>query len=272
MTQSQKAITFKELHQGTRLLLLPNIWDGLSARLIESLGFSAIATASISLAAVNGFHDGEKIPFDLLLKRVSTITHSVNLPVTVDFESGYAGDLTLLRENVKRLLDTGIVGINIEDSQANQIDLTSVFDNCKRIETIKDEAEKFGVDLFVNARTDVYLRTKGKTALCEVLERGIAYQNAGADCIYPILIHNYDDISSLIQSLIIPINVLLIKPLADLRKLEKLGVKRVSLGPGTLKYMLTKVRNMVVDLQNYNTDTFLIEDMITHDFLANLIP
>jgi 2-methylisocitrate lyase-like PEP mutase family enzyme len=271
MTQSQKAEAFKKLHEDSKLLLLPNIWDSLSAKLIASQGFPALATASVSLSAVNGFQDGENIPFKFFVQRVSAITKSVDLPVTVDFECGYADNLPGLRENVKCLLDAGIVGINIEDSQANNVNLTPVFDQCKRIETIRDEAQKFGVDLFLNARTDIYLKTQGAILLADVLDRGLAYQAAGADCFYPILIHSYDDVLSVVENLTIPVNILLIKPLSNLRKLEQLGVKRVSLGPGTLKYALTKIRNMVVDLKNYNSESFFIEDMIDNNFLKELI-
>jgi len=116
LNQQQKAKRFRELHHSGRLLILPNIWDPLGALLLENLGFHAIATASASIAFSNGYDDGENIPFNTLLTLLRRITGGVNIPVSADVESGFATDEVTLKKNVRQLIETGIVGINIEDT------------------------------------------------------------------------------------------------------------------------------------------------------------
>src|SRR5215212_5032334 len=115
LSQQQKAKQFYDLHHSGKLLILPNIWDCLGAMLLEDLSYPAIATASASIAFTNGYDDGENIPFDVLLTLLKKIVSSVNVPVTADLESGYAENDIRLQENIKKLIDTGVVGINIED-------------------------------------------------------------------------------------------------------------------------------------------------------------
>ncbi len=271
MLQKEKATTFRDQHSAPKLLMLPNVWDVISAKLMESAGFHSLATASVALAAVNGYPDGQHIPLELLLQRVSKIVRSVSIPVSVDFERGYAQNLNELEENIKRLLDAGAIGINIEDSTGNGKGLNAISDQCKALETIRKAASGYGVDLVINARTDVYLHKQTERPLQETIKRAKAYRNAGADCFYPILLNNSDSLETLIGEISIPVNVLLSKPLSNLTQLEQLGVKRVSLGPGMLNYAITKMRTMAVALQNYNTDEYFEEESVTTAFLTQLI-
>src|SRR5450631_3313039 len=116
-SQAEKAANFRNQHHSGRLLVLPNIWDPLGARLMEKLGYPSIATASIATAMSNGYGDGEKIPFAELLKLVRRITSAVTIPVTIDIERGYSGSIIQLKENIQLLIENGAVGINIEDSE-----------------------------------------------------------------------------------------------------------------------------------------------------------
>src|SRR5262249_40940639 len=116
LSQQQKANQFRDLHHSGRLLILPNIWDPLGALLLENLGFHAVATASASVAFSNGYDDGENIPFNTLLTLLKRITASVNIPVSADIESGFAADEVTLKKNMRQLIETGIVGINVEDT------------------------------------------------------------------------------------------------------------------------------------------------------------
>ena len=116
ITQQEKAKQFHNLHHAGKLLIFPNVWDCLGAILLESLSYPAIATASASVAFANGLDDGENISFDALLTILKKIVTSVNIPVSADIESGYAENEIQLGENIKRLIETGIVGINIEDT------------------------------------------------------------------------------------------------------------------------------------------------------------
>lgn len=262
MTQSSKADLFRQQHHENNILLLPNVWDPLSARLISSAGFKSLATASFSVAASNGYQDGEQIPFKKLLNVVSEIVAAVDVPVSVDFERGYSKDIPLLADNISRLLDAGAVGLNIEDRTANGT-LTSIEEQCRKLETIREIGIKKGVNIVINARTDAYLLKLSNTYMDETIERAKAFAKAGADCFYPVAINNYSDIERLLNEISLPINVLLMKPVDDLKKLNKLGVKRVSLGPGSLKYVLTKLRSMVSDLQRNDSTELFREELIS---------
>lgn len=271
MLQSEKATIFKDQHHTSKLVILPNVWDVMSAKLMESAGYPSLATASVAVAAVNGYPDGEHIPLDLLLQQVSKITRSVSIPVSVDFERGYAQNLNELGEHIKRLLDTGAIGINIEDSAADGKTLKMISKQCKALETIRKTADGYGVHLVINARTDVYLHGQTEQPFEEAVKRARAYSNAGADCFYPILLNSMDELKNLIGEIPIPVNVLLTKPLANLMALEQLGVKRVSLGPGMLKYAITRMQNMAKALRDYHTGTYFEEEPVTTAFLNRLL-
>ena len=271
MNQPEKAESFRQQHHDKKMLLLPNVWDTITARLISSAGFRSLATASFSVAAANGYEDGEKIPFDKVVKVVAEITNAVDVPVSVDFERGYADDLPSLADNVKRLLAAGAIGINIEDRTSSGKDLFSLREQCKKLETIREAGIKYGVNIFINARTDAYLLKTGSNFMDETIERGKSYQDAGADCFYPILMDNYSDIQRVLAEISLPLNVLLMKPVGDLKKLEDIGVKRVSLGPGSLKYVLTKLRSMVVNLTRYDTAELFSEELISTGDVMSLV-
>lgn len=155
--QQIKAKQFHQLHHAEEMLVFPNVWDCLGAKLLESLDYPAIATASASIAYTNGYLDGEIFSFDQLLELLKQITSSVNLPVTSDIESGYATTDKQLEENIQQLIETGIVGINIEDTDKESGELYAIETQCNRIRLIKKVSEEMGISLFINARTDVYI-------------------------------------------------------------------------------------------------------------------
>src|SRR5665213_2754646 len=151
--QQAKALLLHELHHNGKMLVLPNIWDPLGAALIENLEYPAIATASASIAFTNGYDDGEKMPFNDLLTLLTKIAKSVNIPVTADIESGYANTDAELQKNMEMLINTGIVGINIEDTNKQSGDLYTIERQCQRIRLIRKVSEDMGIQLFINART-----------------------------------------------------------------------------------------------------------------------
>ncbi len=271
MTQAEKAESFRKQHHENKILILPNVWDTISARLIASAGFRSVATASFSVAAANGYPDGEKIPFEKLLDVVSEISAAVDVPVSVDFERGYSSDLTTLSDNVRRLLDAGAIGVNIEDRAPSGNELYSIDAQCKKLETIREAGIKQGVNIFINARTDAYLLKATSNFLDETIRRGKAYETAGADGSYPILVDNYADLQRILSEVSLPMNAILTKPVGDLKKLENLGVKRVSLGPGALKYVLTKLRSMVSGLSDYDTTEFFSDELIASPEVMSLV-
>ena len=160
MTQSEKADHFTALHVPGDPLVLYNIWDAGSAKAIADAGTSAIATGSWSVAAAQGYPDGEKIPLDLLLGVAERIVLSTDLPVTVDFEGGYARAPGQLAENILRLIETGAVGLNFEDQIVGGDGLYETGEQADRIAAIRQMAQQTKVALFINARTDLFLKEK----------------------------------------------------------------------------------------------------------------
>jgi 2-methylisocitrate lyase-like PEP mutase family enzyme len=275
MTQKEKAERFRELHHTGKMLILPNIWDALGALLLESLGYPAIATASASVAFSNGYNDGENIPFTDLLTLLKKITKSVNVPVTADIEKGYAGNDGQLQENIKLLIDAGIAGINIEDTDNKTGSLHPVELQCNKIRLIRKVSGEMGIPIFINARTDVYLREKNFTTaeakLNEIIKRGLAYKEAGADGFFPIALRQEEDIKELIAQLKLPINIITIPGIPDLKTLNNLGVARVSLGPSLLKIAIRAMKELTQQLKGYEGLSSITGNEITTDYLKNLV-
>lgn len=274
LTQQTKALLFYELHHNGRMLILPNIWDPLGALLLESIGYPAIATASAPIAYTNGYDDGEQMPFDSVLERLNAITHCVNLPVTADIESGYATTNSRFRENIKSLIDTGIVGINFEDSDKQSGLLIPINIQSERINLVREVANESGIRLFINARTDVYIKGTGfddNGKLLETIKRGRAYIDAGADCIFPIAVKQIDHIRGLTSNIAAPINILAIPGVPDFKQLNDLGVARVSLGPGFLKIAVRALKNFAESLRNSEGMDEITNNEISSDYLKNLV-
>ncbi len=271
--QKAKAIQLHKLHHTDRLLILPNVWDVLGARLLEDIGYTAIATASASIAFSNGYPDGEKIPFKNLLQTLNQITDSVNLPVTADIESGYAKNDSDFRENIKRILETGIVGINIEDTNHITKTLNSVSTQCKKIREIREIANNMDIPLFINARADVMLydSESDTSKLEKLIYRGLAYKEAGADCFFPIALRKEEDIQQLVTQIKMPVNILAIQGIPDLKTLNEIGVTRVSVGPGFLKIAIQSMKTFAIKLKDYNGLADITENTITSDYLKSLI-
>jgi len=273
--QATKARQFYKLHHSGKLLILPNVWDSLGALLLEDLGYPALATASFAVAMTNGYDDGENIPFDHLLSILKRIVSVVSLPVTADIESGYAQDETLLEENIERLLQTGIVGINFEDSDKKTHSLLPVETQCRKIRLIRDVSHRCKVPLFINARTDVY--TKGKEFITarsrieETIKRGLAYKDAGADCFFPLAMQDYNEIKKCVGLLQMPINIIIIHGVPGLNVLEEIGIARVSLGPSFLKIAIKAMKNLATKLRDHDGLNEIVENEITSDYLKKLV-
>ena len=271
-TQTSLAIQFRQQHFGSRLLILPNIWDALGARLMENLGYPSVATASVATALTNGFLDGEHIPFGRLLEIVRTIASSVRLPLTVDMERGFAQDnIQQLQENILLLIEHGAIGINIEDSRPDHKSLFSVSEQCRKIEAVREISLRCGVPLVINARTDVFLTGSETNALEEGIVRGQAYKAAGADCIYPVTISSYESISRFVGEVGMPVNVLLMKSIPDLKRLKEIGVARVSLGPNLLSHVLASMKEIAEGLMHENSSAFFNRELPSREFRDSLV-
>jgi 2-methylisocitrate lyase-like PEP mutase family enzyme len=234
LSQGEKANALLSFHTGGELLVLPNIWNPLGARILEKKGYKAVATASAAIAASLGYQDGETIRRSTLLDLVSRIAGSVDLPVTVDIERGYAETLSELEATAEQVLDAGIVGVNIEDSIEGGVALRTVEEQCQRISAIRQVAVRRGVHLVINARIDSYLSSSFKSSeesAYEAITRAQAYAEAGADCIYPIGPGDEATVRLLRKHIASPLNILASPKAAPLPLLREIGVNRVSFGP-----------------------------------------
>jgi len=275
VAQQEKAKRFYDLHHSGKLLILPNVWDCLGANLLESLHYPAIATASASVAFTNGFDDGQRISFDAVLAILKKITSSVTVPVSADIESGFAYNDEQLKQNIKQLLATGIVGINIEDTDKESNSIVPIEVQCEKIKLIKKVSEEMGVSLFINARADVYLRGKDfdtpELKFEEALKRGGAYKAAGANCFYPIGMTRREDIKRMVDQLQMPVNILTIPGIPELSVLNDIRVARVSLGPSFLKIAIKALKNLAIKLQNFEGLSDITENEITSAYVKDLV-
>lgn len=223
---AENAKLFRRLHEGPEILLLPNAWDAGSARLMESLGAKAVATTSAGVAWTHGYPDGDALPVRLLVSTASTIARAIRVPLSVDIEGGYSDDPASVEETVAKLVEVGVVGINMEDGGKGP-DLL-----CLKIERAKRAGNHFGVDLYVNARTDVYLAglaPKGKQ-VAEVLSRAALYRDAGASGLFAPGIKEPDDIRAVAAGAGLPLNVMAWPGLPTAPELQQLGARRLSAG------------------------------------------
>jgi 2-methylisocitrate lyase-like PEP mutase family enzyme len=182
MNRTDKAARFAELHVKGAPLLLYNAWDAGSAKSVLDAGAKAIATSSWSVAEAQGYRDGEAIPIKLAEQIIARITATIDAPITVDFEGGYSEDDRELAENISRLLDLGVIGINFEDRVVKGSGLYEIDRQAHRVAAIRNAAQQKGIALFINARTDVFFVEDRDPAqsVGAALQRGMAYAAAGA--------------------------------------------------------------------------------------------
>ena len=225
------AETFQALHQGPGLLILPNAWDAASAAIVAEAGATAIATSSAAVAWTYGIADGDLLPIETTCAVVAAITRAVDLPVSCDFEGGFTDDLAELGNNIARLLDAGAVGINFEDGRRDP-DL-----HARKITAVRERAERAGVALYINARTDVFLArlAEGEAAEAEVIRRGRLYAAAGASGVFTPAAAEAGLIGRLAAAIPAPLNILAWPGAPDGAELAALGVRRLSAGSGTFR-------------------------------------
>jgi 2-methylisocitrate lyase-like PEP mutase family enzyme len=232
-----KAAAFHALHQ-SGLLVLPNAWDAGSARIAELAGAKAIATSSAAVAWAHGYPDGEALPAARLLETVREIARVVSVPVSADIEAGYGRDAERAAAFAAQAIDAGAVGINIEDG-TEPPDLL-----CAKIESVRTAASRAGVDLWINARVDVYLRklAEGDAAYDETVARARRYASAGANSIFAPGVIEDATIAKLVKDAGLPLNLLAWPKLPDGRRLAEVGVRRLSAGSGFAKVTLVRMQ------------------------------
>ncbi|KXK07283.1 MAG: Methylisocitrate lyase [Acidobacteria bacterium OLB17] len=249
--QTDKAATFAKLHIKGDPLVLFNIWDAGSAVAVAESGAKAIATGSWGVAAADGFADGENLSLDAAIANLERITASVDLPVTIDFEGGYADDNAGLAENVTRVIRAGAIGINFEDQKVGGVGLFPIEEQQSRIAAIREAAERSGVPLFINARTDIFLKNHAsydEAHLAEAVERSKAYADAGADGFFAPGLRKPEFIRQLTEASPLPVNILVMADTPSNEELATYGVARISYGPGPYKRMIEFLKGIARDV------------------------
>jgi 2-methylisocitrate lyase-like PEP mutase family enzyme len=266
--QKEKAERFLKFHRDKEILVLLNSWDIGSSRLIEACGYKAIATTSMGIAASLGYPDCQVIQLSEMIDVITGIVKGVQVPVTVDIEAGYGKNLNEIIESVKKIIETGIVGINIEDS----IDLNPVLidetEFCERISAIRALSDSLGFHLVINARTDSFYTSTGspREKLSESIKRGNKYREAGADCIFVQPVWDKETITTLVREINAPINILA-NPSSGaglpppVRELQDLGVARLSLGSSLMKAALALIKKVAGELSEKGTYNILSDTL-----------
>ncbi len=248
ITQKEKAELFLKFHQDKEILVLLNSWDVGSSKLIEACGYKAIATTSMGIAASLGYPDCQVIQLSEMIETITGIVNGVQAPVTVDIEAGYGKNLNEIIDSVQKVVATGIVGINIEDSIDLNPTLIDEAEFCERISAIRALSDSLGFHLVINARTDSFYVSSGSSRekLSESIKRGNKYREAGADCIFVQPVWEKEMISTLVKEINAPINILsnptigVGSPLS-VSELQDLGVARLSLGSSLMKATLALI-------------------------------
>jgi|HubBroStandDraft_1064217.scaffolds.fasta_scaffold00922_13 2-methylisocitrate lyase-like PEP mutase family enzyme len=231
-----KAQAFRALHVPGTPLVLFNIWDPGSAKAATAAGARAIATGSWSVAAANGFSDGEHIPLNLAIDNLTRIVAATVLPVSVDLESGYGKAAAEVGQTIGRAIAAGAVGCNLEDSFPENGKLREVAEQTQRLRHARSAAEAAGIPYFINARTDVFFQKPpqqhDEAMLREAIDRARAYADAGADGIFAPGLVDQALIARLAAALSLPLNIMADAGSPALKALAEVGVARVSHGPG----------------------------------------
>lgn len=251
MTQQERATLFRTLHYGPDILVLPNAWDAISAILFVEAGFRAIATTSAGIANSLGYPDGQRLPLEALLRRLREITSVVDLPVSADLEAGYAETPAAVEDVTRRVLNTGVIGVNVEDAPGDGKPLVDLPVQVRKIEAIRQAGGAFGVPVVINARTDVYWLGVGEPVdrLRDALARARAYRAAGADSIFIPGVQDPPTIRALVIGVEAPLNVLAGPGAPSVATLKALGVARVSVGSGPSRAVFGLIARMATELR-----------------------
>jgi 2-methylisocitrate lyase-like PEP mutase family enzyme len=270
--QAQKATLLKKLHHGCKILALANAWDAISARIVEEIGFPAVATTSAGVAATLGYPDGQRVSRNEMLEVVARVARAVKVPVTADMEAGYGTTPEEMTDTARALIEAGAVGLNLEDvtgdHESSQVGLEL---QIEKIRAIREASAS--VPLVINARTDVYLMQIGpaETRFERTVERLRAYAKAGADCVFAPAVKDADTIAKLVKAVEAPLNILLMPGSPNLNQLEKLGVARASIGSGLMRATLGTARRLARAMYERRDDTALSAEAVPYAEVNRLL-
>ncbi len=249
--QRTKAHAFRAMHDRSRLLILPNAWDAMSARFIEDAGARAIATTSAGLAFSLGYPDGEYAPREEVVRAIARIARVVDVPLSADIESGFGADAHEVGETVRAIIDAGAVGINLEDSTGDPARPLYELDTAvARVRAAREAGAAAGVPLVINARTDVLIATKGarEELLQQAFRRENAFRAAGADCLFPLGLDGNDEITRAVKSIDGPVNLMYRAGIPTTAEIARLGIARLSMGTSITLATLAVTRRIAKEL------------------------
>ncbi|HEY4345862.1 MAG TPA: isocitrate lyase/phosphoenolpyruvate mutase family protein [Parvibaculum sp.] len=249
--QKSHAEAFAALHRKGDPVKLFNVWDAASAKAVAKAGAAAIATSSFAVALAHGANDKEDLPRDLLIASVKQISAAVDLPVTVDAESGYGHEPAIVGETVTLIIEAGGIGMNFEDQVIGGEGIFAIETQSARIEGARAAADKAGIPFFINARTDIFLKAKREThdaaMVDQAIQRGLAYAKAGASGFFVPGLLDPALIEKVCKSVALPVNIMANPAAPAAADLAKLGVARISLGGWPMFDMLAKLEATAKD-------------------------
>lgn len=264
--QKEKAVQLLRLHSEPPILVLSNAWDAASARIFEQAGFRAIATTSSGVAAALGYPDGEYISRAMLVEVVARIARVIACPLTVDIESGFGNSIEEKLRTVRAIIEAGAVGINIEDSTKGQErSLVDISFQVELLQAVRELDSSMDIPLVINARTDVYLLPTGDAGsrFEQAVQRAHAYQQAGADCFFPIGLNDARIIAELVAAVGMPVNILANLATPSIPELARLGVARVSFGSGLMRAALGYLQRVAGELLESGTYASMTEGAVS---------
>jgi len=247
--QAEMATAFLARHRGPPVLLLPNAWDGMSARLFVAAGFDAIATTSGGVAWALGYPDGEQAPWPEIVAATARIVRSAQVPVTADIEAGYGETPAEVAAHVAEIIQTGVVGINLEDGLHGPI--RSIEDASARLRAARETARKQNVPIVLNARCDIYHLQYGEESsrFDATVERCKAYLAAGADCVYPFGLRDPGTIAQLVKAVAAPVNITGRAGMPDAAAFERMGVARITIASAPTLVTMSAIQKLATELR-----------------------
>lgn len=269
MTQAQKATRLLELHRGEEPLVLVNVWDAASACIVEQAGFPAIASSSAAVANTLGAPDGQKLAWPEMVGAIRRIAGAVKIPVTADVEAGFSSSLQDLENSIADVIAAGGVGVNLEDLLPDRGEFGPLYpleEQLVRIKTTRSAGDKKGIHIVINARTDAYWQKEPgrEEALRNTLERGKAYLQAGADCVFVPGLKDPAHIAAVVRELNAPINILAATGAPSIPELKQLGVKRISMGSGPMRAAMGLLRRIAQEARATGTYKSLLDGAVPY--------
>jgi 2-methylisocitrate lyase-like PEP mutase family enzyme len=247
--QAEMANSFLARHHAPPILLLPNVWDALSARLFVAAGFDALATTSGGVAWALGYPDGEHAAWPEVVAATARIVRSAQVPVTADIEAGYGATPAEVAVHVAEIIQTGVIGINLEDGLHGPI--RSIEDAAARLSAAREASRKEGVPIVLNARCDVFHLQYGEehTRFSAAVERCKSYLNAGSDCVYPFGVRDPATIAAFVEAVGAPVNITGRPGMPNAAALERIGVARVTIASAPTLVVMSSIQKLAAELR-----------------------